>query len=142
VATAIDAFDEMVRLVIRPALRDLGFKGSGSTFTWPSERSIALVGMQRSQFGDRNLVKFTLNVTVADAQAWERAREERPHLPKRPAPNTFYGSFIWQQRIGKLMPTGEDHWWSLDGSTDTTELGNEVVEAISTYVVPELKARA
>ena len=31
-----------------------------------------------------------------------RRHGERPHLPARPAPNTFYGSFIWQKRIGHL----------------------------------------
>jgi hypothetical protein len=142
VATAVDAFDEMVKNVIRPRLREMGFRGSGTTFTWPSEETIAQIGMQKSQFGDRNHVKFTLNVTVANAAEWERQREAKPHLPKRPAPNTLYGSFIWQRRVGKLMPRGEDRWWLLDGDSDVRALGEEVVQTIATYVLPALRERA
>ena len=43
--------------------------------------------------------------------SWEEARAERAYLPKKPAPNTFYGSFAWQVRIGHLLPGDEDLWW-------------------------------
>jgi Domain of unknown function (DUF4304) len=142
VATALEAFDQMIKFVVRPALRDLGFKGSGTTFTWPSDKAIAHIGVQKSQFGDRHRVKFTLNVTVADVAAWELAREERLHLPKRPAPNTLYGSFIWQRRVGELLPNGEDHWWYLDGDADVNVVGEDVVRTIETYVVPTLREHA
>lgn len=101
----------MVREALRPRLRSLGFRCSGSTFTWPSKVVFAHIGLQKSQFSDRDALKLTENVTVANVAEWERVRQDRPHLPKRPAPNTIYGEFIWQRRIGQLTPEGEDLWW-------------------------------
>ena len=98
---------------IRPALKALGFAGSGSTFVWPSTASFAQLGIQKSQFSSRDGLKFTMNITVADKSAWEAARSARPHLPTKPAPNTFYGDYVWQRRIGKLLPGSEDKWWTL-----------------------------
>jgi hypothetical protein len=139
--TAQDVYDDMLRVGIRPRLRALGFTGSGSTFVWPCATAAAQLGFQKSAFSDRDAVKFTVNVTVADFVSWEQARIARPHLPKHPAPNTKYGSFIWQQRIGKLLPEGEDRWWWLQADGDWTSVADEVVDAIATYIVPELRAR-
>lgn len=137
--TAQEVFDEMLRLGIRPSLREIGFQGSGSTFVWPSKNDIAQLGVQKSAFSDRNSLKFTINVTVANRAAWDRSRIERPSRPKVPAPNTAYGGdLIWQRRIGKLLPAGEDHWWWLSAESDWTGVANEVVDAVSQHVLPEL----
>jgi hypothetical protein len=142
VATAQHAFDSMLRYAVRPRLRALGFRGSGSTFTWPSKVAFAHIGVQKSQFSDRDALKFTANVTVANIADWERVRQERPRFPRRPAPNTFYGDFIWQRRIGNLTPEGEDLWWWLDADQDWSPVAEEFVRIVEAHVLPELMARA
>jgi hypothetical protein len=82
-----------------------------------------------------------LNVTVVPKDVWDHARAERSHLPAKPAPNTFYGSWVWQSRIGKLLPGGEDKWWWLSADEDWTGPAHEVVEAVRTYVLPEMRRR-
>ena len=131
----------MVREGLRPRLKALGFKGSGSTFTWPSKSQFAQLGLQKSQFSNRDELRFTVNVTVAEKASWEAARTTRPHLPKRPAPNTLYGDYIWQRRIGKLLPSGEDTWWTISAGDDWLPVANAVIDAVTTYALPELRSR-
>jgi hypothetical protein len=138
--TAIELFAEMIKAVIRPGLQELGFKGSGTTFVWPAERKFALVGIQKSRFSNRTSVQFTLNVTVADADAWNRRRAKDRGLPKRPAPNTFHAG-MWQRRVGKLMPAPTDHWWRLDRESDIDDVGQNVVDVVAKYVVPAIIER-
>ena len=80
-----------------------------------------------------------MNVTIADRNSWEAARAARPYLPKKPAPNTFYGDYIWQRRIGALTPSGEDTWWTISAGGNWRPVAEEVLDAVSTHVLPELK---
>jgi Domain of unknown function (DUF4304) len=100
VGVAQETYDEMVREGLRPRLKALGFAGSRTTFTWPSQSHFAQLGMQKSQYSNRDELRFTVNVTVAEKAAWEAARTVRTYLPSTPAPNTLYGDYIWQRRIG------------------------------------------
>ena len=141
VGTAQETYDEMVREGLRPSLKALGFQGSGTTFTWPSRSHFSQLGLQKSQFSDRDALRFTVNVTIADRSSWEAARTVRPYLPKKPAPNTFYGDYIWQRRIGALMPSGEDTWWTISAGDDWRPVAEEVLGAVRTHALPELKNR-
>ena len=123
-------------------MKSLGFTGSGSTFTWPSESSFSQIGLQKSQFSDRDELKFTMNVTVADKTVWEAARVAKPYLSTKPAPNRFYGTFIWQRRIGKLLPSNEDLWWTLRANDDWKHVSEAVVSAVTGYVIPEFLSRS
>jgi hypothetical protein len=141
VFTAQETYDEMVDKGLRPSLKALGFKGSGTTFTWPSKSHVSQLGLQKSQFSDRDALRFTVNVTVADKSLWEAARAMKPHLPKKPAPNTFYGDFIWQRRIGTLMPGGEDTWWTISAGDNWRHVADAVLAAVTEYALPELQKR-
>ena len=141
VGTAQETYDEMVREGLRPSLKALGFQGSGTTFTWPSRSHFSQLGLQKSQFSDRDALRFTVNVTIADRSSWEAARTVRPYLPKKPAPSTFYGDYIWQRRIGALMPSGEDTWWTISAGDDWRPVAEEVLGAVRTHALPELKNR-
>ena len=79
-----------------------------------------------------------MNLTAGSKAVWNEARTERTYLPERPAPNTVYGSFIWQSRIGKLLPGGQDRWWSVGPQTDLDVLALDVVAAIRDHGVPAL----
>jgi len=140
VSTAQDSFSGAVREVLRPRMAALGFIGSGTTFTMPSDTHFAVIGLQKSQFSDRRSLKFTANVTVVPKDVWAALRASKPHLPARPAPNTFYGTEVWQRRIGKLLPTGEDKWWSITSDADADVAAVEVAALIEHHVLPEMRA--
>ena len=142
VASAQDAYREMLSVGIRPELRKHGFTGSGGTFVWPSTSAHAHLGFQKRNSSTAQLITFTINVTVADRETWELARQARPHLPAKPSPNTYYGNDIWQRRIGNLLPSGNDTWWDVEADRDWRPTARAVVDAIVEHVVPELRARA
>lgn len=127
----------MVKIVVGPGLRELGFSGSGRAFIWPAEGTFAQVGIQKLRASNRKSVTFTPNASVADVERWNRKRAKSPDLPKRPAPNTFYGPAVWWRRVGKLMPAG-DQWWRLDDESDIDDVGQNVVDVVARYVVPAL----
>lgn len=139
--TAQESFATLMRLHVAPALRDLGFKGSGAVFNLPEAGFWASVGFQRSVYSDRDEVRFTANLTVVSRSVWQAIRAEKPYLPERPAPNTFYGRSVWQERIGGLLPGGEDKWWHLGPDTDLEALARDVVAAISDFGLPAMRAR-
>jgi hypothetical protein len=135
-ADARGAYDAMIRDVISPAMRALGFKGSGGSYVLPVASAWVLVGFQRSVHDDRELVEFTVNLTVASKRAWEAVRLERPYLSERPAPNTRYGPPTWQRRLGALMSAQTDVWWRVTVDSDVGRVGDEVVTAVREYAVP------
>jgi hypothetical protein len=70
---------------------------------------------------------------------WDAARSERPHLPERPTATTYWGTFVWQKRIGELLPGGEDLWWDIEAGGDTTELADAIVWAVRDCVLPAVR---
>jgi hypothetical protein len=150
-----EMFKEMIREGIGPDLRILGLRGSERNFSWPSEGYFALVGFQTRRTGYRETYTFTINVSVIDKHGWALVRELYPHLPTRPLANVYYSvpndprtHFIWQRRIGSLLPDdwprslGVDHWWTLCEGQVWHDVAHDVVEAVRRYVLPEFETRA
>lgn len=141
-ATTQEAYTSLLRDHIAPALRSLGFKGSGASFTADRDGVIVNLGFERSRFGDRRETLIAVNLTVASMDDWARARESFPFLPPRPAPNEGYleqfGTGAWQDRVGLLMPGGRDRWWTLRTSTVLASLAEEIVSAIRHYGIPAI----
>jgi hypothetical protein len=139
--TTQDHYTVLIRDHISPALRQLGLKGSGGTYLLPDATHWAIIGFQRSIYGDRHETKFTINLTVVGRDDWGSARTTQPHLPKRPAPGTFYGNWLWQRRIGELMPSPHDYWWHFTPRTDLDALAADVIAAIRSYGLPAMRER-
>lgn len=93
--TAQDAYRTALRDVVAPALREMGFKGSGKLYRLDDEKYWARLGFQSSASNSAERVKFTLNMLVADKHAWASSRDERPYLPEVPSPNVGYGRLVW-----------------------------------------------
>ena len=130
----------MLREQVAPRLRELGFKGSGQAYTLPSDTHWAIMGFQKSKWSDAESLEFTANVTVAERAKWEEERQARPYLPAKPSPNTHYGDYIWQERIGTLRPTGGDQWWRVRAGMKTDALAADVVAAVRDYALPAMRA--
>lgn len=139
VLTAQDAYAAMMRLRVAPALRELGFKGSGTTFTLPDRDYWAIVGFQGSRRNDRRQVSFTVNLTVASKAAWLIARLDNPRLRERPAANTSYFRWSWQTRIGVVLPGGREIWWAIGPGIDVQVVADEVIAAIRDHALPAMR---
>ena len=140
--TAQEAFTKMLRQEVAPALRRLGFKGSGQRYELPSETHWAIVGFQKFSWSDRDRVEFTLNVQVIGRNEWERARAEQPYLGVKPSANA-YGGVGWEKRVADIVPghSAGDLTWTVTAGAPTEPLAGDVVAMIADYVVPAIRRR-
>jgi Domain of unknown function (DUF4304) len=136
---AQETYNELLKTLIAPGLRAIGFKGSGQTYRLPSDEHWAMLGFQKSTSSDATHVRFTANVLVVARSAWDSARAESPHLPERPTATTYWGTYVWQKRIGALLPGGEDMWWDVEAGEDGAELADAIVWAVRDYVLPAMR---
>lgn len=139
VSTAQEVFAAMMRTRIAPALRVLGLKGSGQIFELPDPASWALLGFQKSAHNTAGRVEFTVNVTAVGKTSWAQARERLPHLPARPNPNIGYGTAAWHSRIGNLLPSAQDTWWTISPTTDPSRTARSVMATIIDYALPAIR---
>lgn len=138
-ATAQDTYAEMLKTLVAPGLRAIGFKGSSQNYRLPSDDYWAMLGFQKSTSSDATQVRFTANVLVVPRSAWDAVRTEQPHLPERPTATTYWGTYVWQKRIGELLPGGEEMWWEIEAGADAAELADAIVWAVRDYVVPAMR---
>jgi hypothetical protein len=137
--TAQETFRRMMREQNAPQLRALGFKGSGQRFSLPTETHWALLGFQRSAWGDSNEGRFTINLTVVSKDDWEVSRADRPHRASTPQANALEGVPAWEDRIGMLMPDRLDRWWEVRAGQPTEQVAAEVVSAVREHALPETR---
>jgi hypothetical protein len=140
--TTQQMYDDLMRDSFAPALRAAGLKGSGGRFELPSEKYWSQLGFQKSAYSDSDALKFTVNLSVISREVWAEQVLEEPYLGKKPKPSTFYGSWAEQIRIGRLTPSGEDLWWSLNRGDDPSQLAEQVLSTLLDLAVPWLVANS
>lgn len=137
--SATDAFKELLRVHIAPALREAGFTGSGTSYVVKSATHWVMLGFQGSTANTSQRVKFTVNCKVVRKDVWADAYAERPYIGAQPKPNVSAGTFEWWKRIGSLMPGGQDHWWWLGTDDDPVAVGLDVVDALNRHALPRMR---
>lgn len=140
--TAQLIFKDWTKEQLAPALRSLGFKGSGQSFTLPDADCWALLGVQKSTSSSADLVKFTLNLSVANRQLWVDLRNwEHYWMAARPSANSQSPGQT-MRRIGSVLPNGQDKWWSIATGASSDSLGAlsaEIESAVREFGLPELQ---
>ena len=134
----------MMRVQIAPRLRELGFRGSGQSYSLPDETAFVLLGFQKDKYSDADAVPFTVNLTVASKAAWAAARRERPWIGEKPSANTRAGTFAWERRITEVLATryhdvAPEIWWTVKAGQDTTAVATEVLEIIENDALPAMR---
>jgi hypothetical protein len=122
--TAREKYDAMVREEVGPWLRERGFSKRRNRFRRASDDGWQVVDFQASQWGSHDDVRFTISVWVGVSELAEAEA----------------GAQV-QERVGALLPGGEDHWWAVDLATDTTDLADEVRRVLQERCLPWLEAR-
>lgn len=133
-AKAQDEFSRMLRDEIAPALRRLGFKGSGCNYTPPDPDFYLLLGFQGDKYNTAEEVTFTVNLAVISKQEWENGWEWWWSKVPTATVNHPVGQYM---RLGHLMPQKRD-WWEITVGGSTPDLAAEVVDAIQRYGIPEM----
>ena len=130
----------MVRQGFRPRLKALGFKCSGTTFTWTAEPYVAKIALQKARQSNRGEVYFTANWIVERKVPREGARTDETSLSDEPASTKSYDvKYLYGNRIGFLLPSRKDAWWVVSANDDWQPVADAVVDAISSYVLPEVQ---
>ncbi len=106
---------------IAPAVRDLGFKGSGGKFRIGRGDFTGWVYVQKSRWNTKAEVEFTFNVGVFYNLA-------QSHIKG-----------IWGDRIGHLLPDRRDKWWKFDSKESAGTVQEEAIKAVSRYALPAIE---
>ncbi|GAB3892606.1 DUF4304 domain-containing protein [Kibdelosporangium lantanae] len=134
--TAQTIYARLVKDTLSPALREVGFKGSGGRYSLPWAECWAQLAFQKSAYSDAAEVRSTLNLQVVNKSDWTAARADRPHLPVRPAPSTFYGDPAVQVRIGQLTADSADKWWRINSDVDVAAVATDVIHDVREHAMP------
>jgi hypothetical protein len=135
---AQDRLGLLIKTVWGPALRELGFTGSGKVWTLPDHEDWAMLGFQTSQSSTGEEAKFTINLMVVGKVAWNEARTTHRHYSAKPSPNVI-ALHRYLQRAG-FLSHGRDHWWTLAGDgSDERQVGDEVLTLLREVIVPKLR---
>ena len=112
--TAQDAFRDMMRHEIAPAIRRMGFAGSGGNFRLVDGDDVAHVESQKSRWNSKDEVAFTFNLWVSGGRL--------------------------STRLGELLPERRDFWWVLGPETSVDELAGAVIRALEDFGWPAIQA--
>jgi hypothetical protein len=130
----------MLRDEIAPALRRMGFKGSGTSYELPDDTDWLQLGFQSSKWNSSEEVMFTVNLAIASKAAWARLAADRGYKGK-PNPNASYSydTAVW--RLGPLA-FGHDRWWPVtDIPHQSAGVAAQVLEAIDRVGLPWLRSK-
>jgi hypothetical protein len=119
IQTAQETMKAFQRDRLAPALRAMGFQGSGSKFQLRESDPVGYVGVSRHRYSNRLVVGFTLVLSVG----W-------------PA-----GEASWCRSLASVLQSaGEDDCeWRLPAGADTDDLLEDVVASLRTYGLPALE---
>lgn len=130
-ASAIGAsINEIVKHGVAPALTAAGFERQARAFHRRRGEGIDVVTVQPSKWNARGEGKFTVNLGIY-FPAVERLLSPEPVIE---APGD--GNCHARRRLGQLMPTENDHWWSIDKRTDLRALSAEVEAGLTAFGLP------
>ncbi|WP_372489800.1 DUF4304 domain-containing protein [Arthrobacter rhizosphaerae] len=129
----------MVSTELASELRRLGFRGSGVRYELPSATHWLLMGLQRSTSSTADEVRFTVNLSAVDRQAWATKRETEKWMGMRPSANVL-GPVTTSKRLGKLV-WGADTWFAVRPHSSTKEVASKVRDAIRDEGIPWLRAQ-
>jgi hypothetical protein len=103
---------------IEQVLSAAGFKRHRFGFERKVGNVLHLVALQSSQSSTASRLRTTINLAV-----WA------PDLAEPNAKPDIW-SAQWRERIGKLMPQAQDHWWTVSSLKEAEQAAQQISEAL------------
>ena len=126
-------FDQLVTKVLWPAFKARGYKKTGNNFRYYDPLGWGkIVNIQKSAFGDRHDIHFTVNTGLYLAEA------DRQWTGRIAADRFLEPDCLIRARIGRLIGSGQDVWYELTEQTVSEVLCQQVERDVTTYVLPYL----
>jgi hypothetical protein len=121
--------DEIIKAIITPVLKELGFKKSSRNYYKELVHFGLCFNVQSSIYNDEKEIKFTFNTGIFIPELYEAFfNYDIPKFPKE------YECFN-RKRIGELMNTS-DYWYTISENTNLENLMGLIKNHIYSFVVP------
>jgi len=125
-------FELIVKEGFHEILKPLGFKKKGNNFYRQLKDLGHIVNIQKSQWGSKNDITFTINCGIFSPEFWRGwAYNEGKKVPEYPTEP----SCLVRRRIGRLRHKG-DTWYDVNENADENNLIAQMKENTSQYILP------
>lgn len=115
-------------------LSENDFKKRGNHF-FKSNGSIGYcMNIQNDKWNNAEQIRFTLNLGIYIERFWLE-HEDFKHAGVAPAFPKEYECAV-RERIGSIMPTNEDKWYSITSNTDVMNLWDDIEHDLTDYAMP------
>ncbi len=122
-------FDEILKNLVFPFFKELGFKKNGNGFNKKTSELIQVVNIQKSRWNHQDNVSFTFNIGFFVAEIY--AENWNKEVPK------FIREYDCQIcfRLGQVVK-GNDYWYELSNTTEKVNLEIEIYKHLQDYLKP------
>lgn len=125
-------FDEIIKNLVFPFFKELGFKKSGNVFNKKTTELTQVVNIQKSRWNHQDNVSFTFNIGFFVAEIYsENWNKEIPKIIRD------YDCQICF-RLGQVIK-GNDYWYELNNNTEKVNLEIEIYKHLEDYLKPIIK---
>jgi Domain of unknown function (DUF4304) len=134
--TAQDVFKTMLRQQIAPALRKMGFKGSGNNYEMARDEYRIQIQLQRSTWSTRDSVQFDANVSVFHLPTRVLFNEE--NRKARQLGKAMEGTEqVFHPRLSQMArPNTSEFAWIVRPDEPSEPVANDFVECVRLYFLP------
>jgi hypothetical protein len=144
-------FDELIKRILAPGLRAMGFVGSGRSYRLKAVTDFyAQIGVHRlGTFPDS--IRFTLTFSLISVEHWENYRARSADVRRRPTPVMAYGwgewGCCWWARAIEFMATARaehrnrDEGFLVSTREPVEPVGEEALAVVREYGLPFLLAQ-
>lgn len=115
-------------------LKDDDFKKHGNHFFMRNGSVGYCMNIQNDKWNNAEQIRFTLNLGIYTERFWLEHYDFK-HTGIAPAFPKEYECAI-RERIGNLLPTNEDKWYSIISDTDVMKLWDDIELDLTDYVMP------
>ena len=125
-------FEKIIREGFQELLKPLGFKKKGINFYLRLEAIGQIINVQKSAFGNRDNISFTINTGIFVPVIWlafyDKSEKGIPEFPKEQ-------ECLIRKRIGNLR-NREDVWYEIQEHTDELQLIEEIRKNLKEFILP------
>lgn len=141
--TVQDDYRVMIRDHVAPALREMGFRGSGQNYVFPTETHWVSLWFQKSGSSDAHRIRFTLHLLVVGKDEWEAIRLGNQFAPERPRGHWGAPVRSWtvSYRPLPLESSGGwvQIWWELKAGEPVEPMADRVRRTIEKQALPRIE---
>jgi hypothetical protein len=125
-------FDKIISEGFHELLKPLGFKKKGNNFYLRLDTIGQIVNVQKSAFGNRDNISFTINTGIFVSVVWlaffDKTEKGIPEYPNE-------AECLIRKRIGNLRKQS-DIWFEIQEHTDEQQLIEEIRINLKEFILP------